>query len=359
VLLAFLSYESLIGSGAAEPGNGDTPGFVLLRPCLLVEVNHESGRAILSGDYRATAAKLAEALSKGQSGAASSVHDQMPAESLAQWRQTPSDSDFNRAAEAVQEQLRHRDDVLGVCLSVELETTSDIDPLAAYKVLRKINPSTCMFFMERPDFALWGSTSLPVLKVRGRQLVAETDGATRKVDPNGSADWIPTGKENEEYDLVVAALLDDLEGVVIPESLTFIADREPRQYFNLQHLFAELSGQLATGMDAIEALKRLTPHGAATGYQKPATVELIKQFDVTPRGPYAGAIGVFRVDGDADAACVIRSAWKVGSRVRTRAGAKIVAGSDPSAECRESVLKTLPLRRALAEAAARKPNEST
>jgi len=78
---------------------------------------------------------------------------------------------------------------------------------------------------------------------------------------------------------------------------------------------------------------------------------LIDRFDARPRGPYAGAIGVFGGDGSADVACVIRSAWKVGSALRTRAGAKIVADSDPASEYRESVLKTLPLRRSIAQAA--------
>lgn len=349
-VFAFLSYEALIGRQTAEAGSADTPNFALLRPSLLIEVDHENGRATLSGNSAATAATLAEAIQRHGSGARPDPDDEALDDGPTEWRQTPSDVDFCRSASAVQEQLRHRDDVVGVCLSVELEANSDTDPLAAYRVLRRINPSTCMFFMEKSGFSLWGSTSLPVLRVRGSQLIAETDGATRRVDPNGSDDWIPTDKENEEYDLVVAALLDDLNGVVTPDSLTFVADREPRQYFNLQHLFAEITGQLAAGVDAIAALKRLTPHGAATGYVKSATVELIEQFDVKPRGPYAGAVGIFSLNGDADAACVIRSAWKVGSRVRTRAGAKVVLGSDPASEYRESVMKTLALRRSLAKA---------
>lgn len=208
-----------------------------------------------------------------------------------------------------------------------------------------------MFFVESGSFALWGATSLSVLSVRDRRLVAETDGATRRVEAGDTSRWVPNSKEIAEYDLVVSALRDDLDSVIDADSLQFISDREPRQYFNLQHLFAEIEGELASGVDAVEALRRLTPHGAATGYPKPGAVALIDRFDARPQGPYAGAIGVFGSDGSADVACVIRSAWKVGSALRTRAGAKIVADSDPASEYRESVLKTLPLRRSIAQAA--------
>jgi len=131
----------------------------------------------------------------------------------------------------------------------------------------------------------------------------------------------------------------------VPASLAFTAEREQRTYFNLRHLFAEAVGDLAEGVDAVAAVKRLTPHGAAAGYRKAAALDLIDQFDVAPRGPYSGIVGIFDNNGGADAACVIRSTWQAGTTIRTRAGAKIVADSDPIAEYEESILKTLPLRR--------------
>ena len=345
-VMTFMSYETLVG---ASGGDTTTPARLLIDPVFLIDLDHVAGRATLSGDFRPQLEAIRSAMARAGSAAAHQPRHPNGDVRLKDWKVRPAEDAFVRNASALQLEMARRDDVVGAALSVELELDAQLDALEAFQALRLINPSTCMFFVEDGDFALWGATSLPVLKVNGRDLTAETDGATRRVEAGSPDDWVPSDKENAEYDLVVAALREDLEGLITPSSLAFTADREPRQYFNLRHLFAEISARLAEGTDAVTALQRLTPHGAATGYAKPAAIDLIGRFDLCPRGPYAGAIGVFGRDGSADAACVIRSAWKAGSTIRTRAGAKVVAGSDPAAEYQESLLKTLPLRRSVGQ----------
>jgi anthranilate synthase component 1 len=345
-VMTFMSYETLVG---ARSGETATPAQLLIEPVFLIDLDHVTGRATLSGDFQRQLEAIQAAMARAGTAATHQPRHPDGDDSVKDWKVRPAEDEFVRNASALQLEMAGRDDVVGAALSVELELDAQLDALEAFQALRPINPSTCMFFLEDGEFALWGATSLPLLKVNGRDLTAETDGATRRVEAGAPDDWIPSDKENAEYDLVVAALREDLDGLITPSSLVFSADREPRQYFNLRHLFAEISGRLAEGTDAVTALQRLTPHGAATGYAKPAAIALIERFDIRPRGPYAGAIGVFSRDGSADAACVIRSAWKVGSTICTRAGAKVVAGSDPAAEYQESVLKTLPLRRSVAQ----------
>ncbi len=344
-IFAFLSFEALTG----DPLAADTPRELLLRPRQLLDIDHATGAISVIGSAVFDSSAIERAA------ATAFPSDEPPSarpevEALDAWSLDRDEVEFVESAEALKAALAGDADVVGAVMSVEVSKRSDVDPLAAYRALRRINPATCMFFVEQGAFALWGSTSLPILSVDGGRIVAETDGATRRVEPGDDEEWRPDAKENAEYDLVVSALRHDLDGVVEPGSLRFVADREPRRYFNLQHLFAEIEGELAPGVDAVEALRRLTPHGAATGYAKPGAVALIERHDARPRGPYAGAIGMFGANGFADVACVIRSAWKQGSLVRTRAGAKVVAASDPAAEYREGLVKTLPLRRSVAMA---------
>ena len=341
--LAFLSYEALIGTRAA---GSRTPHDLFIEPAVLIVLDHQSGIAVLSGAYAALVPTVKKVLETRM--ATSPATATVDNHELAGWFPDQSEPEFVARALALKADIAARNDVSGVALSVGAARDVDVSSLAAYRVLRQINPSTCMFFLETPGFALWGATSLPVLSINGRRIVAETDGATRRVEPGTSSAWQPSAKENSEYDLVVTALCEDMQKIIKPGSLTFIADREARQYFNLQHLFAEIEGELEDDVDAVSALRNLTPHGAATGYSKAAAIALIDRYDSKPRGPYAGTIGILGIDGSADIACVIRSAWKVGSTVRTRAGAKIVAGSDPSSEYQESILKTLPLKRSIA-----------
>jgi anthranilate synthase component 1 len=344
--MAFLSYEAVTQAECFS----DTPHALILQPAMLIILDHEAGLATLRGcsDKIVQAVILALELTSIGTSASVAVEDD---DGALDWTQNQTQAEFVATASVLKDRIKSSRDVAGVTLSVELSREIEVSPFAAFRALRLINPSPCMFFIEHGAFALWGATSLPIFSIANRRIIAETDGATRRVKSDDDRQWVPSDKENAEYDLVVSALREDLQGVMSEGSLRFLADREARQYFNLQHLFAEVAGELAEGVDAVEAFRRLTPHGAATGYPKASAIKLIEDYDARPRGPYGGAVGVFGADGSAEAACVIRSAWKIGSVVRTRAGAKIVAGSDPAAEYQESVLKTLPLRRSVAQAA--------
>lgn len=348
-VLAFLSYEALTGGDAPAP----TPRALIVRPDVFVAIDHRLATARICGGDPVLRNSIRAALLTSSDEDTGPLPSQSADEDVSKWTCDRNEAEFVADASALKDVMHDRGDIAGAALSVALSRPFDGSAFDAYRVLRRINPSTCMFYVVHRDFALWGATSLPVLSVRDDRLVAETDGATRRVDPGETEPWQPDAKENAEYDLVVEALRSDLEDVIEPGSLRFIADREARQYFNLQHLFAEVEGRLGDGTDAVEALRRLTPHGAATGYPKTAAIDLIDRYDGKPRGPYAGAIGVFLDDGSADAACVIRSAWLVGGKAHTRAGAKIVPASDPASEYREGVMKTLPLRRSIAAALVR------
>ena len=239
-VFAFLSYEALTGS---ELG-ADTPRQLFLRPDILVDLDHEAGTASLTGNG---AASEAVRRSFSSAGPPSSAADATPADdgdgAVPAWTQAPTQAEFTAKILALKREIAGGGTVVGAALSVVLSGALDVAPLRAYRALRRINPSTCMFFVRDGAFALWGATSLPVFRTEGRQIVAETDGATRRVAPGGTAPWVPDSKEIAEYDLVVSALREDLAGIIEDGSLHFIADREARQYFNLQHLFAEVEAR--------------------------------------------------------------------------------------------------------------------
>ena len=69
-------------------------------------------------------------------------------------------------------------------------------------------------------------------------------------------------------------------------------------------------------------------------------MELIAQYEKSPRGIYGGAAGYFSYTGDMDFAIVIRTLVKSGRTLTMRAGAGIVADSDPLKEYQETVNKS-------------------
>jgi len=71
-------------------------------------------------------------------------------------------------------------------------------------------------------------------------------------------------------------------------------------------------------------------------------MELIDELEQTPRGVYGGGIGYFSWSGDADFAIVIRTATierGEPDELTVRAGAGIVADSDPASEYEETETK--------------------
>ena len=69
-------------------------------------------------------------------------------------------------------------------------------------------------------------------------------------------------------------------------------------------------------------------------------MELLAEFEKSPRGIYGGAAGYFSFTGDMDFAIVIRTMILDGTRLTMRAGAGIVADSDPVKEYNETVNKS-------------------
>jgi len=265
------------------------------------------------------------------------------------WEPSISANEFADGVHRFQQRMAGADEIGGVVLSVQMISPTRSDPLASYRALRHINPSTCMFLLRHGEFALWGATSLSLVQVKDGHLIAETDGATHPVPdlpPGQTFTWTPSDKEIYEYDVVAAALHDDLDPVSRPGTLLFTREREQRTFFGLSHLFAEMQADLGDNIDAVRAVQALFPHGAAVGHPRKAALELIDEFELVPRGPFSGMVGIFGVDGSADVAAVTRSMWTTPSGSYAQAGAKVVPASNAQAEYNESILKTKAVRAA-------------
>ena len=76
-------------------------------------------------------------------------------------------------------------------------------------------------------------------------------------------------------------------------------------------------------------------------------MEIIAELENSPRGPYGGAVGYISFDGNMDLAITIRTACVEDGEMVVRAGAGIVADSDPEFERVETVNKAMAIQRAL------------
>ena len=113
-------------------------------------------------------------------------------------------------------------------------------------------------------------------------------------------------------------------------------------------------GNLRDGCESYDALKAVFPAGTVSGAPKPRAMEIIEELEPTRRGPYAGAVGYFSYNDNADFAITIRTLFADKEEAHIQAGAGIVADSVPEREWLETENKAQALMKALEMAGGKK-----
>ncbi len=119
------------------------------------------------------------------------------------------------------------------------------------------------------------------------------------------------------------------------------------QYSYVQHMVSRVTGKLRSDRSCYDALKAVFPAGTVTGAPKVRAMEIIEESEPCRRGPYAGALGYFSYNGNADFAITIRTLFAKHNQGYVQAGAGIVADSIPEREWFETEQKASALLKAL------------
>ena len=130
------------------------------------------------------------------------------------------------------------------------------------------------------------------------------------------------------------------------------------RYSHVMHLVSNIICDLKPECDAWDLLRATFPAGTLSGAPKVRAMEIIADMEQASRGPYGGAVGYISFSGNMDLAITIRTACIENNRLTVRAGAGIVADSDPERERLETVNKAMAVEKALtmAQLTAKKEN---
>lgn len=109
-------------------------------------------------------------------------------------------------------------------------------------------------------------------------------------------------KQRAENLMIVDLMRNDLARIAVPGSVAVPALFAIESYPTLHQLVSTVTARLAPGRDPVDVLTALFPCGSITGAPKIRAIAAIAEVerDLTPRGPYTGAIG--RIDPGGDAA---------------------------------------------------------
>ena len=262
-------------------------------------------------------------------------------------------ADEYRARVARARDLINEGDCIQIVLAQRFDVRPAPEPLALYRALRHVNPSPYMFLIDIAGAALVGASPEPFVRVEGGRVVMHPIAGTRPrgrdetEDAAMEAELRASEKERAEHVMLVDLARNDIGRVSRAGTVRVRELMRVDRFSHVMHLTSVVDGELAAGLDALDAFRACFPAGTVSGAPKIRAMERIAELETDRRGPYAGAVGYLGFDGRMDTCIGIRTAVIADGVCRIQAGAGIVADSDPAAEELETRAKARALLRAI------------
>ena len=259
---------------------------------------------------------------------------------------------FERAVEKAKEYVT-AGDIFQVVLSKRYDFRIRGDLIGFYRNLRKINPSPYMYFLKSGEHQIVGSSPEMLVRVENRVVETFPIAGTRPHVKNPienrrlTEELLADPKERAEHVMLVDLGRNDIGKVSKFGSVHLPEFMKVHQYSHVQHIVSRVVGNLRDECDCYDALRAVFPAGTVSGAPKVRAMEIIEELEPTRRGPYAGAVGYFSYNGNADFAITIRTLVGNGDKAHIQVGAGIVADSDPEREWFETEHKAEALIKAL------------
>jgi len=157
-------------------------------------------------------------------------------------------------------------------------------------------------------------------------------GSTEEDDVLLGKDLLADEKERSEHVMLVDLGRNDLGRVCAAGTVKVVEFFTVERYSHVMHIVSTVTGRLADGKTAYDALAACFPAGTLSGAPKPRAMQIIDELEPARRGVYGGVVGYLDFAGDADTAITIRTALVAGGTAFVQAGAGIVADSVPTSE---------------------------
>jgi anthranilate synthase component 1 len=259
---------------------------------------------------------------------------------------------FESAVRAGQEYIK-AGDIFQFVPSQRLRVPSRADPFDVYRALRIINPSPFMFYLKSPACTLIGSSPEILCRVEGKKVTTRPLAGTRRRGATDAEDQalekelLADPKERAEHIMLVDLHRNDIGRVSRIGSVKVDDVMSVERYSHVMHITSNVTGELADGMTALDALRVSLPVGTVSGAPKIRAMQIIDELEPTRRGPYGGAVGYLDFAGDMDTCIALRTiVWRNGT-FDVQAGAGVVADSVPSAEFEETMSKARAMLKAV------------
>ena len=247
-----------------------------------------------------------------------------------------------------------RGDVFQIVLSRKFRQRFSGDEFNVYRALRNINPGPYLFYFDYGDYRLFGSSPEAQLIVKNNTAAVHPIAGTFKRSGNEATDQqlgealLKDKKENAEHVMLVDLARNDLSRLC--DDVRVSRYCEVQYFSHVIHLVSEVKGSVKKDANPFDLLATTFPAGTLSGAPKYKAMQLISQFENSPRGYYGGCIGFAGFNGDMNQAIMIRTFLSKDNHLNYQAGAGIVIASREENELQEVSNKLMALTSAIKSA---------
>ena len=221
-----------------------------------------------------------------------------------------------------------------------------VPPATLYRRLRRANPGPFNGLATWEGRAVVSSSPERLVEVRGREIATRPIAGTRPRGADAGSDrglsreLLAHPKERAEHIMLIDLERNDLGRVCEYGSVRADELMVLESYAHVHHIVSSVRGRLREGVTPGQVIRALFPGGTITGCPKVRCMEIIAELEGEARGAYTGSMGYLNHDGSMDLNILIRTVeLREDGRFEFRAGAGIVADSDPGRELEETRAK--------------------
>jgi anthranilate synthase component I len=222
-----------------------------------------------------------------------------------------------------------------------------------YRRLCAANPAPFAALAQWRGVTILSSSPERLVRVDGRRVdtrpIAGTHPRSRRPDEESREmrELAAHPKERAEHIMLIDLERNDLGRVCEAGSVRVDELMTIESYAHVHHIVSNVTGVLRSDVTPIGALRAVFPGGTITGCPKFRCMQIIAELEGEGRGAYTGSLGYLTPDGRLDLNILIRTMTLQGKHLSFRAGAGIVADSDPQRELEETRAKARGLLAAL------------
>ncbi len=244
-------------------------------------------------------------------------------------------------------------DIFQVVPSQRLAVETTASAFDIYRVLRVVNPSPFLFLLAFDDFHLIGSSPEILVRVDEGEVTIRPLAGTRRRGRDEAEDralaeeLLADPKERAEHIMLVDLGRNDVGHVSEQGSVRLQELMVVERYSHVMHISSTVTGRLASGKTAFDALRSGLPAGTVSGAPKVRAMEVIDEMEPQRRGPYAGAVGYIDFTGNMDTCIALRTMVLKDQTAYVQAGAGIVYDSVPADEFEETLNKARGMLKAI------------